>query len=318
LAVVLQVLPICRVASIGQAVAPAGCALLLRWGLVAGVGLGTFDAVSAASAYVAGMQNLTPPGALTLSATGSVGHAFLYRIIVQFAGQNPDQGYFGVTGPLPPGLTINTNIGANGGGSNIVGTPTAAGLYPVTLYAGNTIYGPATVSTNATITISGSGGSPPGITNQPVGFTNVAGSTAIFTVGATNATGFQWRWNSSNLLGRTASSLTLANVRTNQTGDYTVVVTNASGSVTSAPAAHLLVTVPPALSITSPTSAGGQFRFTFAPVVGLTNTVLTNATLDPPGWGVLTNIPPPATATSLTITDAVTSATKLYRVKFDP
>jgi hypothetical protein len=324
LAAVLQVAPICRVALVTEGWATTGFAIVLRWAVVAGVAWDTCDAASAPSAYVAGLQNLNPPGPISLTAAGAVGQSFLYRIYVVSAGQNPEVGYFSVTG-LPPGLTINTNIGANGGSSNIVGTPTIAGVYPVTLFAGNLNYtnpsgNTVTVSTNATITISGGTGGGPQITNGPVGLTNVAGGTATFSVGASGTAplSYQWRLNvTSNLPGATTNTLTLTKIRTNQTGNYTVVVTNSSGSVTSS-IARLLVTVPPAPILTSSPPSGNQLRFSFVPVVGLTNTVLTNGVASNSGWVVFTNIPPPVSASTITVTDSFSGATKFYRVKFDP
>ena len=81
------------------------------------------------------------------------------------------------------------------------------------------------------------------ITNQPQSITNNNDSTATFTVGASNATSYQWRFNTTNLSdgtnpndsviisGSATSALTLEDVTTNEAGTYTVVV---NGSVTSA------------------------------------------------------------------------------------
>ena len=65
--------------------------------------------------------------------------------------------------------------------------------------------------------------------------TNVA-SPATFTVRAwgSGPLNYQWRRNGLPLAGRTTSALALPSVTTNDAGSYTVVVTNAQGSVTSA------------------------------------------------------------------------------------
>jgi len=87
------------------------------------------------------------------------------------------------------------------------------------------------------------------ITNQPQSATNNNGATATFTVGASNATSYQWQFNSTNLndgtmsdgviiSGSATSALTLEDVTTNEAGTYTVVV---NGSVTSSPPAVLTI-----------------------------------------------------------------------------
>lgn len=88
----------------------------------------------------------------------------------------------------------------------------------------------------------------PAITQQPVARTNVAGTTATFTVGAAGSPplSYQWRFNGAPLADATASSLTLANVSANDAGDYTVVVSNGSGTVTS-DVAILTVLRPPSI-----------------------------------------------------------------------
>jgi hypothetical protein len=44
---------------------------------------------------------------------------------------------------------------------------------------------------------------------------------------------YQWRLNSTNVSGATNASLTPASVETSQSGDYTVVVSNPAGGITS-------------------------------------------------------------------------------------
>jgi formylglycine-generating enzyme required for sulfatase activity len=100
---------------------------------------------------------------------------------------------------------------------------------------------------NLEITVNQPG--PPAITSQPVSRTNTVGTTATFTVVATGAAplAYQWRFNGTNLLnggtlsGVTTTNLTIANVQMTNAGDYSVVVTNTYGSVTSSVA---VLTVP--------------------------------------------------------------------------
>ena len=73
------------------------------------------------------------------------------------------------------------------------------------------------------------------ITSQPTDQIVDAGATATFTV-STTGTGplaYQWRFNDANLAGKTSASLVLANAQFTNAGNYSVVVTNAFGSVTS-------------------------------------------------------------------------------------
>ena len=79
------------------------------------------------------------------------------------------------------------------------------------------------------------GQTPPSITSEPADQVVDVGATATFTVTATGTAPltYQWRFNDANLAGKTSRSLVLANVQSTNAGNYTVVVTNAFGSVTS-------------------------------------------------------------------------------------
>jgi Immunoglobulin I-set domain len=61
------------------------------------------------------------------------------------------------------------------------------------------------------------------------------GSLATFslTVTGTAPLSYQWRFNGGDLPGKTTSNLVLFNVQLTNTGDYTVVITNLAGAVTS-------------------------------------------------------------------------------------
>lgn len=97
---------------------------------------------------------------------------------------------------------------------------------------------------------------PPTITNHPVGITVNQGANATFTVSATGATplSYQWRFEGNNLAGATTSSYTRANAQPAHEGDYTVVITNVTGAVTSNPAL-LLVNLPPVLGVSPQSQA---------------------------------------------------------------
>ena len=78
--------------------------------------------------------------------------------------------------------------------------------------------------------------SVPGIYSQPQNQSVLVGSSVTFQVGASNATFFQWRKNNTNLAGATMPILALNNVQLPHAGNYSVVVGNQWGSVTSSTA----------------------------------------------------------------------------------
>lgn len=87
--------------------------------------------------------------------------------------------------------------------------------------------------------------SPPVIAFQPVTQYVNQGQTARFVVAATG-TGtwnYQWQFYSTDLPGQTNAILALNNAQPDQSGEYSVVVKNSAGSVTSDPAL-LFVEVP--------------------------------------------------------------------------
>ena len=119
------------------------------------------------------------------------------------------------------------------------------------------------VSSNAFLTVV----SFPQITNQPAGQSNSVGSTVAISVGAVGQVPlkFQWWFNGTNRLvngsqtggsvisGATTNQLTISNAQTNNSGFYSVVVTNIVGSVTSSPAFLDITNIPPAITV-QPTS----------------------------------------------------------------
>lgn len=154
------------------------------------------------------------------------------------------------------GNTTNFTVTASGtptlnyqwqlGGSNVAGAtasiytitnaqPSQAGNYAV-IVTNN--YG-AVTSAVKTLTVI----SLPGITGQPQSTNVTVGSNATFTVTATGTSPtYQWRFNAGTIGGATSSSYTVTNAQTNNAGNYSVVVTNILGSVTSS---NALLTVSP-------------------------------------------------------------------------
>jgi len=87
---------------------------------------------------------------------------------------------------------------------------------------------------------------PPIISSQPVSQTNIAGGTVSFNVTAMGSPtmSYQWIFNGASISGATNASLTLNNVVSTNAGNYEVVITNSTGSITSS-VATLTVYVPP-------------------------------------------------------------------------
>ena len=151
--------------------------------------------------------------------TSSLGVAFTYTIT---ATNSPVS--YNVAGNLPPGVTLNATSGV------ISGTPTASGIYNVTVGALNG-GGVGTAPLGITVVAE----AQPAIVAQPVPQQIAVGTTATFSVAATGAPTltYQWRKDGSNITGATNATYTLSNAQTTHAGNYDVVIGNAYGSVTS-------------------------------------------------------------------------------------
>ena len=75
----------------------------------------------------------------------------------------------------------------------------------------------------------------PVITKQPTNQTASLFADATFRVTVTGVAplSYQWRFNDGDLIGKTSTAMTVTNVQRLNTGNYSVIVTNLSGSVTS-------------------------------------------------------------------------------------
>ena len=130
-------------------------------------------------------------------------------------------------------------------GSNISGATSASYTTPATTSADNgALYSVvvtnakgSVTSANATLTVKSSDATLPVITSQPASVTVNAGSPATFSVTATSssAMSYQWRKNGSSISGATSASYTTPATTSADNGAlFSVVVTNANGSTTSA------------------------------------------------------------------------------------
>jgi hypothetical protein len=119
-------------------------------------------------------------------------------------------------------------------------------------------------SNAATLTVNASAVAPT-ITTQPTSQTVTAGQTATFTVSATGTAplSYQWRKNGTAISGATSSSYTTPATTSSDNGaQFTVVVSNSAGSITSNPATLTVSAAAVAPSITkqpvSQTVTAGQ------------------------------------------------------------
>ncbi len=97
---------------------------------------------------------------------------------------------------------------------------------------------------------------PPAITSQPVSSSNTLGGSTSFPIFA-NGSGvltYQWRKGGANILNNgtaTTPTLTLTNISSSDAGNYTVIVSDANGSITSAVATLTYVPAPAAVTLDS-------------------------------------------------------------------
>jgi hypothetical protein len=196
-------------------------------------------------------------------------------IIVQPTSQTVQQGspsFFSVTNTGDSPLTYRWYFqGTNGGGTNLLRTTSINNNAPTNgdtfIVSSNTLPSNlgnyfvsisnrflAVTSSIATLAF----GAGPVIISPPASLSTNAGSSVTFSVTASGdpTPAYQWQFNGTNLGGANGTSFTLSNVQTNNNGDYTVVVSNAVGMVTSSPPAHLSVSVSsgPATIIVQPVS----------------------------------------------------------------
>jgi hypothetical protein len=114
--------------------------------------------------------------------------------------------------------------------------------------------------------------SAPLITNATASYEAVAGQTVILKAGVANVSSaspfaYQWRFNSVNLSMANDAALTLKSVTTNQSGAYTLAVSNGAGTTISSP---IILTVYPtaAATLTAAVQPGGKFNLSVNGIPG--------------------------------------------------
>lgn len=153
---------------------------------------------------------------------------------------------------------------------------------------------------------------PPG--NAQLGL----GQSATFSVnaGGTTPLRYQWRFNGANLASATRSSYTRANAQANQFGYYTVVISNSSGSVTSAPAMLVCTNppTPPGLQ-TGLAVSNGVVQIPFTADAGRQYTLETSTNLA--HWKPLTNFIPSQTEGTCLDATRGDAPQRYYRLRWE-
>jgi hypothetical protein len=131
---------------------------------------------------------------------------------------------------------------------------------------------------------------PPYITAQPESVEVATGNNVQFNVaaGGTTTLAYQWRFNGTNIAGATGNTYTRLNVQAVHAGDYSVVVTNTSGSITSAVATLTLTPSVPLQFASIMALLDGKVRLGLTGDPGFNVQLQTSTNLT--DWSVLTNL----------------------------
>jgi pectate lyase len=210
------------------------------------------------------------------------GDAGTYNVVVSNAAGSATSGGALLTVITPPTITTQPTAQAAPLGSNVSFNVAASGTSPFnfqwkkdgadiagansdTLSMSNVQDGDAGTYTVVVSNAAGSAASaaaaltvitPPSISIQPEPQTVNAGATVSFFVaaGGTAPLSFQWKKDGADIAGANAASLSVVNAQDGDAGTYTVVVSNAAGSVTSEGAALAVTHIFPPTITTQPAS----------------------------------------------------------------
>jgi len=161
-------------------------------------------------------------------------------------------------------------------------------------------------ATNTILTVTQSA-APPLISIQPASQSVAPGGRASFSVSAVGNAPlmYQWQFDGTNLPAATNTNLVFNAVATSNAGNYDVIITNTSGSITSAVVALNVLGVPVSFA-TSPGGIGfnnGQFYLSLSGLTGQGAVVIeassnltewTPVFTNPPGFGTIQFVDPTA------------------------
>ena len=146
-----------------------------------------------------------------------------------------------VTGSPTPTLQWFTNSVAVPGATSELLTFASAALADAGSYTLVATNSQGSVTSN-TATLTVTGGTAPVVTTQPASLARTVGTAASLSVVATGSPTYQWRKNGANVAGATNATLSFAALTTADTASYDVVLTNATGTVTSNAATVVVAT----------------------------------------------------------------------------
>lgn len=155
--------------------------------------------------------------------------------------------------------------------------------------------------------------SPPVFTIQPQSQTVKAGANVTFMANADGFTplNYQWLFNGTNLAGEAGNSLGLVNVQMTNAGNYSVVVRNIAGSITSTNAMLRINPALPASFESIKALRGGAFELVINGELGSFNTLEFSTNLF--DWQVAGNFPVMGIPTTLTNKPAGNNTKGFYR-----
>jgi hypothetical protein len=155
---------------------------------------------------------------------------------------------------------------------------------------------------------------PASIVTPPASRTVISGSNATFTVTATGTAplNYQWKFNGTNLSGKTTTSLIVSHARPEDAGQYVVTVDNTYGSDHSDPAILTVLSARPVIS--SSRIVSNHFRLTFQAESNVTYVIEYKVDLSGAGWSTLTTVSPGAGLFTFEDSASV-SAHRLYRLR---
>jgi GH25 family lysozyme M1 (1,4-beta-N-acetylmuramidase) len=153
---------------------------------------------------------------------------------------------------------------------------------------------------------------------QPLAQTVRLGTNVTFSATATGLPSpyFQWQFDGTNISGATNGSYTIANVATTNPGNYSVVITNVAGSLTSTNAALALVAPAPAQFQSIGVQAGGSAQIVFSGDAFWNYTVETSTNLT--DWTTFTNLTSTNGIFNFNAGAITNDSQRFYRARVDP
>lgn len=213
-----------------------------------------------------------------------------------------------------PGIIANAAVdyasGSSTGTLNLIVVPGAQGTASVTVTVndGQSENNLTMRTFSVTIQID-----PPVIVTHPLGQTVGRGETVTLQVEATG-TGlrYQWQRDGIDLAGEVSASLVLSPAEVSDTGNYTAVVSNGGGSVTSAPASLRVLIAPDIVQILH---LGTATHITFTTAIAQSYVLEYQDVLSNGPWNPLITVT--GDGNDVTIEDPAPPASRFYRVRVE-